>query len=32
MAYGPITLRQIERGNMKVVTDFAFMGCKISGH
>ena len=29
MAYGPITSWQIEGGNVEVVTDFLFLGCKI---
>ena len=29
-AYSPITSRQIEGGNVKAVTDFAFMGSKIT--
>ena len=30
MASGPITLCQIEEGNMEAVTDFTFLGSKIT--
>ena len=30
MASGPITLCQIERGKLKAVTDFIFLGSKIT--
>ena len=31
MAFGPITLWQIEGGKVEAVTDFLFLGSKITG-
>ena len=30
MVYGPVTARQIEGGEVEVVTDFLFLGSKIT--